>query len=117
MPTDLRFESQKLLFDLMKHVTTLATGSSLLVIAVVEKMFPNPESIWLVVASLIGFLTALFSSLVTMAAISLNAGKSQADGGVSQEDANVLAWSFAIAAGSFFLGLLAIVWFAIANVL
>ena len=117
MPTDLKFESHKLLFELMKHVTTLATGSSLLVTAVVEKMFPEPESIWLVVVSLFGFLAALLCSLVTMAAVSFNAGKSREGEGVSQQDADVMSWSFALAAGSFFIGIAAIIWFALVNVL
>jgi hypothetical protein len=61
-----KIENHRLIFDLVKHLTTLSSGASLLVIAIVEKLFPDPEWSWIVALSLVAFLVCLVASVVMM---------------------------------------------------
>lgn len=57
----------KLLFDHLKHVGTLATGSILLLVTMLDKMFPAPVQQWLVPVSLGALLLSLVASLIAAA--------------------------------------------------
>lgn len=115
MSADLKFESHKLSFDLLKHLSTLTTASSLLVVTLMEKVFPNPQWIWCVALSLVAFLVALICCLLAMAMLSANVGKRIADGSFPSDDANVFAWSYALGGTAFIFGIAAIVVFAVKN--
>jgi hypothetical protein len=59
-------ESEKLYFDSMKHLTTLNTGSILLLITFLEKLFQKPEWKFLVVVSLSIFVLSNICSISSM---------------------------------------------------
>jgi len=62
-------ESWKLRYDTYKHLTTLSTGSVLLLVTFLEKLFTKPLWKGLVVASFCLFVLAVLASLVVMNAI------------------------------------------------
>ena len=70
--TDYR-EAMKLRFDFFKHLTTLSTGSLLLLVAFLEKLFQNPQwpslIIWvisLLISSTLGSLVAMLVASVVI---------------------------------------------------
>jgi hypothetical protein len=69
--TKLRYpiEAYKMAFDYVKHISTLCTGSILLIAGLLEKLFSNPEWKICVAISLIAFLLAIVSSIVAQAGI------------------------------------------------
>lgn len=63
-PPTHKMERYKLITDYLKHLTTLSTGSILLLAAFLEKIFPNPSGKLLVVGSLLGFMASVVASIV-----------------------------------------------------
>lgn len=59
-------EVSKLLHDYLKHITTLSTGSILLVVTFMERLFRQPEWQFLIGIALIGFLASIVFSVVVM---------------------------------------------------
>ena len=56
----------KLYFDLLKQVTTLSTGSAILVATLIDRLFHEPKSKILVAASLLCFFLSLCASVIGM---------------------------------------------------
>ena len=50
--------------DYIKHITTLSTGSLLLTVAFLDKVFPSPESKWLIGFSMASFLVAIIGGAI-----------------------------------------------------
>lgn len=71
---EMRTEGNKLLHDTMKQLVTISSGSILVMIALLEKIFPTPRWKPLIALAFIGFLICIIASLVMMRAISLNVG-------------------------------------------
>lgn len=67
MPTDeeRRFLSRNL-FDFFKHMTTLATGSLLLIFAILEKFAPHPTDVAALKVAIGGLLIVILCSTITM---------------------------------------------------
>lgn len=61
-----RIEGYKSFYDLFKHVTTLSTGSVLILTAFLEKFFKNPEWKLLIGITLALFIISIISSLLAM---------------------------------------------------
>jgi hypothetical protein len=61
-----RVDGSKMFFDLFKHLTTLSTGSILLMAAFLEKLFKNPNWSFLVSITFVCFILAIISSLAGM---------------------------------------------------
>lgn len=115
MADNLKVESHKLVYDFQKHLTTLSAGSALLVITLVEKLFPKPEGTWMIAVALCGFLGSLLCGLAAMAMIGMNVGKTTSDGSFPEEDASTFIYAGGFGAGSFFLGIFSTVMFALKN--
>jgi hypothetical protein len=65
-----RQEGQKLLYDSIKHLTTLSTGSVLILATFLEKFFKEPEWKALMVLAFVGFIASMLFSFATMLALS-----------------------------------------------
>lgn len=63
MNDDVHLETAKAQIDYCKHMTTLSTGSIILLATFMEKLFANPCWKPLVVVSFIGFLLSVVSSV------------------------------------------------------
>ena len=61
-----KIEGYKLLYDLFKHATTLATGSLLLLSTLLEKFFKAPKLTWLIGLTFTALVVSLASSLFAM---------------------------------------------------
>ena len=61
-----RFERMKTLYDLSKHITTLSSGSLLLIATFVDKVFKTPSLKWVLVICLICFVVCVGTSLFGM---------------------------------------------------
>lgn len=59
-------EGEKLFYDSMKHLTTLNTGSILLLVTFLEKLFGNPRWKALIAVSLISFVASIVCSVSSM---------------------------------------------------
>ena len=56
-------ESTKLNVDYLKHITTLATGSIILLVTFLDKIFDHPKHTWMIIMVLISLLlTVIFAS-------------------------------------------------------
>lgn len=62
-------DAYKMAFDYLKHISTLCTGSILLIAGLLEKLFSNPEWKICVAISLVAFLLAVVSSIVAQASV------------------------------------------------
>jgi hypothetical protein len=60
-------EGVRIAYDWFKHLTTVSTGSVLLITALTKALFPDPHVAWLLVVSLIGFLLSALASVLAMA--------------------------------------------------
>ena len=106
-------EGRKLLYDSLKHLTTLSTGSILLLVTFLKEFFTKDRE-WepLVAVSLCGFTLSIIGAVLFMIILS---------GGVFsfREKVELVSTggktSFYIALGSFIIGILTLVLFAIKN--
>ena len=104
-----RLEEVKLLHDYLKHLTTLSTGSILLVTAFLEKLFPHPEWKFLVIVALLGFTAVIVLALLLQFFVLV---EMDPDTPHFQKTAQIC---FFVLAGSFVLGISSIVVFAFKN--
>lgn len=105
-------EGEKLYFDSMKHLTTLNTGSILLLVTFLEKLFNNPRWKALIVVSLCSFtLSILFSvsSMLQSANHVKNSGKFR------PLEVNVKKVIYYVALITFLSGIISLVVFAWSN--
>ena len=59
-------EGYKHYFEFFKHLTTINTGSIIILITFIEKLFANPEWNFLIIVCLVGFIISLMCSLGAM---------------------------------------------------
>jgi len=65
-------ESAKLWSEYLKHLTTLSVGSIVLLTAFLEKLFKQPEWIFSLVISLIGFLLCVLGAVLSYTSIAIS---------------------------------------------
>ncbi len=110
-----RLEGVKQLHDSLKHLTTLSTGSIVLTVAFLEKLFSNPEWKGIIIISILAFVGSLFCSVTGMLLQSIdtmnieNVGKSH--------DIESIGKFMAISYYLFFAGVLALAVFFLKNFL
>jgi hypothetical protein len=105
-------EGRKLVYDAIKHLTTLSTGSILLLVAFLEKFFKEPEWKGLVAASLICFILSTIGSFIAMLVLSSAVKKY---GNVDELEVNVGAGAMLFSIISFIIGIICFVVFALKN--
>ena len=98
-----------MMFDLFKHLTTLSTGSLLLVLAFVDKMFPNPEYKFLLIAVFVLFGICILGSLLAMFMLPMlviTGSKPE-----KEIERSILAGAIVCSIFTFFLGIVALMVF------
>ena len=65
VPQHHEIEHSKELLAYFRHITTLSTGSLVLLATFMEKLFSTPKSIWLVVAAIILFILSVGFSVIS----------------------------------------------------
>lgn len=112
-PPTHQMERYKLLTDYLKHLTTLSTGSILLLAAFLEKIFHNPSYKSFVVLSLTGFMISVVASIIahTYAIIDFPGDEPT----FRREQANIGSYALLIAWLGFLVGVACLTIFAMIN--
>ena len=105
-------EGQKLVYDALKHLTTLSTGSILLLVTFLERLFRQPLWPGLVAVSLAGFVTCVVASVLAMFVVARSVLTAGSPGG---RGAAFGAVCVAVAGLAFLTALGALVGFALKN--
>ena len=105
-------EGPRLFHDTFRHLTTLSTGSILLLATFVKDLFPVPEWSFLVGVSFGFLIVSIVSSVFMMALIAyyFGGGERPSKGGIT-----VILIGLIGVAGGFILGIVAMVAFALKN--
>jgi hypothetical protein len=104
-------EALKLFYDTMKHLTTLSTGSILVLLAFLEKIFTRPRWKALIVLTLVSLIISTLAALAAMLYIS-EALESVV---INEERKNYAVASYLISVSTFLLGLGILITFTIKN--
>lgn len=104
-------ESWKLRYDTYKHLTTLNTGSILLLVTFLEKLFERPMWKGLVIVAFCSFLTSILASLVVMNVTTGFIREME----IEKKDERLGGALVSIALLSFLLGIISLVSFAVKN--
>lgn len=96
-----RTENFKMMFDFLKHLTTLSSGSILLILALAEKFIKEPQLSQHLFRSVFAFCVAILAALITMGVIALHASGEKP----SPNAANTLAWGLVMSGMGFFGGI------------
>lgn len=107
-------EGQKLVYDTFKHLTTVATGSILLMIGFLEKLFKSPQWKALIVVTFISFLLSVCASIGMMIMIATSIKQF---GDLTKLQEKFVGLFFCTVLATFFIGLLCLVIFALKNFL
>ena len=108
-----REDGWKLLFDYFKHLTTLSTGSILILVTLLEKLFTNPRWKWLAVVALGSFVLSIFFAILAMHGTAYSV-KHFIDSGNDTRSRQNTFDEYACAL-TFVLGIMSIVVFALIN--
>lgn len=107
-----RFERMKLLFDLNKHITTLATGTMLLMTGLYERVFKAPVWKWMAAATFALFAATVLCSVIAMLSFAMYSRKTHK---TADDPIEWGAKAFSLALCSLFLGVIAFVLFVLKN--
>lgn len=106
-----KLEMYKLVFDLMKHITTLSSGAIIIVITMIEKVFSAKPPIGMFILTLGAFCISIVSAISAMLILSLNA----TEGMTEESDKIWFAASAVVATVGFGWGIIAIAIYAFVN--
>lgn len=112
-PENSRLEFHKAFYDYLKHLSTLATGSIVLLAAILEKLFAQPSWKPLVVISIGGFLVTVVSSVLAYSLMVLNFPRP----GINSKrwEGNVVFWAMVVTWISFVAGVFSLAVFIVRN--
>jgi len=109
-------EMAKLMSDAFKHLTTLSTGSILLLAIFLEKFFSQPRWKPLIAVTFVGFTLSIIASFLVMLALTFTVKRSsEADKALRDVAAAVATGGLICAFATFVLAMIALVAFAIRN--
>ena|SRR5215210_487575 len=102
-------EAKKLLHDYLKHLATLSTGSILVMVTFLEKLFQKPEWKLLVSVSLVGFMLSVVMCILVQSADILDIERKE------EWALNAIAYGLVLAWVGFLIGVLSLGVFALKN--
>lgn len=102
----------KVMFDYFKHLTMLSTGSILLLVAFLEKLFITPEWKLLIVFCFAGFVLSILASLIAMVVVGSFVRPRHKPTSIELKYWGIVAVT---ALSSFFIGLLCLIVFSVKN--
>ena len=112
-------EGRKLFYDALKHLTTLSTGSIILLATFLEKIFSNPECKILIGITFVGFAISIISTVVLMFIFSGLVARSDSLAGSDTPPSKGISKIFNICSivsvASFVLAMLSLVIFSLIN--
>jgi uncharacterized membrane protein len=105
-------EGMKLMYDLFKHTTTISTGSILILVTFLEKLFRNPQWRFLIGITFGSFILTLLSSLAMMFLVGQIIKKF---GITTAAEDRFLMLNTVLVIASFLCGIVSLVMFAMKN--
>jgi hypothetical protein len=105
-------ESEKLYFDSMKHLATLNTGSILLLVTFLDRLFSNPRWKALIAVTLGSF---AFSILCSISSMLQAANYVKHPGQQGDLEVKIKDWTHYLALVAFLVGLSSLILFAFRN--
>jgi hypothetical protein len=113
-----RHEWAKFWVEYFKHLTTLSTGSILLVVTFLEKLSSQPHWKWAVVAAILALLLSVLGSVAAFTVVALNVDSWDTDDDPREQFGEKIArLSLYTAWGGFGVGMISLALFAIRNLL
>lgn len=113
-----RHEWAKFWVDYLKHLTTLSTGSILLVVTFLEKLSSRPHWKWAVITTVAALLLSVLGSVVALTVMAVNVDIWDTEDDASSHGGDGFARAGLYASwGGFVLGILSLALFAIRNLL
>ncbi|CAM3893862.1 MULTISPECIES: hypothetical protein [Pseudoalteromonas] len=106
-------EGYRLLYDVMKHLTTISTGTLVILVSFLTKVFSQPEWVYLIPVVMVSFLISIVSSLFSMLYISDAIQKVEMNENTKTYAQN----SYLVAGGSFIMGIIMLIVFATKNLI
>jgi len=101
-----RVESAKLFYDFFKHITTLSTGTLIVLTALLDKLFESPVWMSLVVIVFVFLLISITTSLISMIYMAKHVQDritgQELDSAAKYIGASIISFMLAIAALSIF---------------
>jgi F0F1-type ATP synthase assembly protein I len=105
-------DSQKLVFDYIKHITTLDTGTIILLTVLLEKFFRTPQWKCLIVIAFLGFIVSIVALTLAAFGIIRSVRTPQE---ISLGLVRFTSWNFILGILGFITGILAVGVFAAKN--
>lgn len=96
------FDAFKLIFDLLKHLTTLSSGSILVILTLAEKFYANSPNKNSLFQALVAFGISILAALLSMTIITFTIGEG---GTFSVKSLNTFLWGMASSAVTFICGM------------
>lgn len=109
-----RTDRYKIIFDYLKHLATLSTGSIVLVTTFLDKMFIQPQWKFLVVSAISGFMTSVVGSIVHYTLMIFDFPGNRKPGALEKR---LMAYSLIFSWAGFLIGIISLSLFAIKNLL
>lgn len=110
----MNIEATKIAYDIYKHLTTLNTGSIVLLVALLDKLFSSPEWKLAIAVSLFSFVLSLIACLGMLIVINIDIANDGSFGKTKKQDL-IGFWLTASSWGGFAIGVICLVLFAIKN--
>lgn len=100
-----KIEFYKFVFDLMKHLTTLSSGSILILITLMDKVLGSSPPTLYIRFSFGGFCLSIIAAVIAMVLLSFTS----ADGAITEGESKVFAIAASTSAVAFSMGIIFVV--------
>jgi len=112
-------EKQKLASDYLKHLTTLSTGSIILLAAFLEKLFAQPLWRPLIVLSFLGFILSVIASVAAFSVVLYIFPASEIEAKAEMSESHKTMWALSLLGTwiGFLIGIISFTIFVIRNLL
>ena len=107
-----RQKGLKLFFDVFKHLTTLSSGSIVILVTFLDKLAKYSQWQALITISLVGFLVAIVGSIIVMLSTARTVRRNETTDQLPDVLGNI---SYAVAVGGFAIGVVCLAVFGIKN--
>lgn len=107
-----REESAKLWYDAFKHLTTISTGSILILVAFMEKLFMHPKWKAMVIVSFLSFVVSIVASVLNMTLLADQIAELETPPSALS---NAEGWALVFGFGGFLIGVVSLIIFSTRN--
>lgn len=113
-PNSIKADRYKIIFDYLKHLATLSTGSIVLITTFLDKTFTQPQWKFLVVSAISGFMTSVVGSIIHYTLMIFDFPGNRKSGAL---EIRLMSYSLIFSWAGFLIGIVSLSLFAIKNLL